>query len=62
MDAYFMTGEEVAELLRVSQSSALKLIRDLNAELEKKGFYTFRGRVPRKYLYERIGLEEKGGE
>ena len=50
----FMRVEEVAEELGVSASYAYKLIRKLNAELEKKGIITIAGRVNRKYFTERL--------
>ncbi|MBR5110842.1 MAG: hypothetical protein IK099_11685 [Clostridia bacterium] len=40
-------------MLDVSIGHAYKIIHKLNEELEKKGFITFAGRVPRKYLEER---------
>lgn len=36
---------EVMERLRVSQSGAYKIVRELNQELEKEGFLTIRGKV-----------------
>ena len=42
------------EVLGVSQAYAYKLIRQLNEELQDKGFVTIRGRVSRKYFEERI--------
>ena len=50
----FMRVEEVAEELDVSVSYAYKIIRKLNAELEKKGILTIAGRVSRKYFKERL--------
>ncbi|MDB0441003.1 hypothetical protein C4R89_15975 [Clostridioides difficile] len=46
--------EEVAELLDVAESTAYRVIRDLNKELKKKGYYTFAGKVPKTYLEERF--------
>ena len=46
-------AEEVAELLRISKGKSYAIIRDLNKELEQKGFITIAGKVPRKYLEER---------
>lgn len=45
---------EVMNLLAVGRSKAYALIRDLNAELEEKGFLTIPGKVPKKYLLERF--------
>jgi len=53
-------AEEVAELLRISKAKSYAIIRDLNKELEQKGFITISGKVPRKYLEERCyGIAER---
>ena len=49
----YITAAELAEMLEISQGHAYKLIHKLNDELEEKGYLTFSGRVPRKYLQER---------
>lgn len=54
MQKQFLTAAEVAEMCSVSISTGYKVIRELNAELSKKGYLTFSGRVPAKYLQERI--------
>lgn len=50
----FVRVEEVAELLDVSISHAYKIMRELNAELERRGKITNAGRVSRRYLEERL--------
>ena len=50
----FMRVDDVAEELGVSTSYAYKIIRKLNAELEKKGIITIAGRVNRQYFTERL--------
>ncbi len=52
---------EVMERLRVSQSGAYKIVRELNQELEKEGFLTIRGKVEERYLYERFRLSDGEG-
>ena len=49
----YMTAKDVATIMEISRSSAYKIIRQLNTELEEKGFITVPGRIPRKYLSER---------
>ena len=56
----FMTAEEVADILGYSVGQAYKIIRELNAELKEKGYIIRNGRIPRKYFYERVGLEQEG--
>lgn len=46
--------EEVQDILRCSQSVAYRVIRDLNEELNKKGYYTISGKVSLRYLNERF--------
>ena len=50
----FYQAADIVEVLGVSQAYAYKLIRQLNEELQDKGFVTIRGRVSRKYFEERI--------
>lgn len=53
-------ADELAEILDVSEGHAYKIIQKLNSELSKKGYMTFAGRVPRKYVAERCyGLDEE---
>ena len=49
----FITAAELAEMLSVSIGHAYKIIHTLNEELEKQGYMTFAGRIPRRYLEER---------
>lgn len=54
----FITAAELAAALSISKGHAYKIIHRLNEELGQKGYLTFSGRVPRKYLEERCyGLE-----
>lgn len=52
----FVTAGEVAQELGVSISKpfAYKLVRQMNEELEEKGFITIAGRVSRKYYEEKF--------
>ena len=60
MSKHFMTAGEVADILGYSVGQAYKVIRELNAELKEKGYIVRNGRIPRKYFYERVGLEQEG--
>lgn len=57
MSKYMMTPDEVAKIMECSKGSAYIIIRQLNTELAAKGFITRRGRIPRKYFFERIGID-----
>lgn len=50
----FMTVEEVAEELRVSKSKAYQIVRELNAELQKKGYLTVAGRVNTTFFHKKV--------
>ena len=50
----FVTAGEVAQELGVSKPFAYKLVRQMNEELEAKGFITLAGRVSRKYYEEKF--------
>ena len=55
----FISEKEVAKELEVSDSFAYRLIRQLNDELEKKGFVVVKGKISRKYFEERVyGMNE----
>lgn len=49
-----LNAKEVADLLGVNIKKAHEIIRQLNKELESKGFLTIPYRVPEKYLMERF--------
>lgn len=55
------TAQELANLLNVSESKAYKLIKQMNEELEEKGFLTIRGKIPVAYVQERFffGVSEE---
>lgn len=49
-----MTAEDVGKYLKISKGKAYKVIKDLNEELDKKGFYTITGRIAKEYIEERF--------
>ncbi len=59
MANHFITAKEVSQIMECSESYAYKLVKKLNDELKKEGYITRCGRVPRKYFYERVGIEDK---
>lgn len=52
-----ITVEEVAQLCKVKTGKAYKIMKELNNELEKKGYITMRGRINKNYLLKRLGME-----
>lgn len=48
------SAKDLQELLGVSESKAYAYIRQMNAELQEKGFLIVRGKVPAAYVKERF--------
>ena len=49
----YITANELAGMLGISIGQAYKIIRKLNQELEKNGFLTIAGKIPRRYFEKR---------
>lgn len=62
MENTFIKADEVANILGVSKSYAYKVIKTLNAELEKQGYLTISGRVSKKYFLEKICYQNNNNE
>lgn len=56
---YFMNANDVSQELQISRSSAYKVIRRLNDELQKKGYLIVNGKVPKNYFVSRYCLTLK---
>ncbi len=54
MSRQMLTGRELGQLLRVSDSKGYEYIREMNKELQSKGFMICRGKVPAAYVQERF--------
>lgn len=50
----FISAKEVADMLGISKSKAYRIVRELNEELEAKGFITVSGKVSRKFFEEKF--------
>lgn len=50
----FLDAHDIVELTGMSEAYAYKLIKQLNEELQGKGFITIRGQVSKQYFEERI--------
>lgn len=50
----FLSALDIVEITGSSKSVAYEIIRQLNMELEKKGFMTIRGKIISTYFYERF--------
>ena len=62
MQKQFVTAKEVAEIMGVSEGKAYSVIRQLNAQLNEKGYLTISGKVSRKFFEEKCLYGEKVGE
>lgn len=49
-----LKAADVAEILQISESKSYQLIRQLNEELKKAGYFTVRGRVSAAYFEKRF--------
>jgi CTP-dependent riboflavin kinase len=52
--AIYITAAEMAEMLGISKPYAYKLIKQMNEELDAKGFITISGKVATKYFEEKF--------
>lgn len=50
----YYTAMEIAKLLDVSRTKAYDICRELNEKLEEEGYIVIPGKLPKKYLEERI--------
>ena len=50
----FIDAREVSQILGVGMTKAYAVIKTYNAELDAKGYYTMRGKCPRKYFEQKI--------
>lgn len=53
MEKVYLNPKEVSEMLGVSVSTAYKIMRKLNKELEAMSFMTVSGRVNKRYFIEK---------
>lgn len=53
-ESMYVRASEVAAITGVSKAKAYKLIAQMNEELKSRNFIVISGRVPRKYLMERL--------
>lgn len=53
MNKIYYSAKDILEMLDISLSSAYRIIRGLNGELEKAGYIVLQGKVPRIYFHEK---------
>ena len=57
----YYTAAEVAEMLGVSLGKSYRILRQLNEQLDAKGYLTIPGKVPAEYFREKWYGAEKDG-
>ena len=55
-DKKILSASDVADILNVSRSTAYRIIRRLNEDLQKFGKITIAGKISAKYFYENVYL------
>ncbi len=55
----FYRAKDIMEILDISQTSAYKIIKELNQELNKNGYYTIRGKVSKDFFEEKYYYNPK---
>jgi transposase len=56
IESRFLNAEYVATILGVSVSSAYRIIRELNKELDNQGKITIAGKISKRYFEEKVYL------
>ena len=55
----FIDAGEISQMLGIGMTKAYAIYKEYNAELEAKGYFTMRGKCPRKYFEQKIyGYED----
>ncbi|MGL5203096.1 transcriptional regulator [Cetobacterium sp.] len=52
----FYTAKDVAKMIKMSEMSAYRLIRKMNADLEKEGKIVIKGKISKRYFEEKTGI------
>lgn len=61
MNKYYYDVNDVMSIADLKEGTAYRVMRIINEELKAKGFITFRGKVPKAALFEKLGIQEQGG-
>lgn len=54
----FYTNKDIQVILGVGRTTAYDIIKQLNSELEAKGYHTISGKVSKRYFCERYHCDE----
>lgn len=50
----YYTAQDLQEMLNISRAKAYKIIQDLNKQLDDMGYIVIAGKVPKKFLAEKL--------
>lgn len=53
-ESRFLNAKQVAEIMQTSQSSAYRIIKKLNEELENQGKIVMSGKISKRYFEEKV--------
>lgn len=56
MGKIYINAKDLANITGYSHGKAGNIIRALNQELKEKGFITFRGKISKEYVQERLNI------
>ena len=54
MDDKYYHIPDIMQLLGIGHTKAAEIVHDMNAELKSKGYIILRGKVPKRYVHEKI--------
>ena len=54
----YISAKEIQNELGISRTKSYEIVKQLNSELESKGYLVVRGKVPRRYFNQRFFIEE----
>lgn len=55
---YFLTADDICEILGIGKQKAYKIIREINNELKAQGYMIVQGRVNKKRFFEKVGIKD----
>lgn len=53
-ESRFLNAKQVSEIMQTSQSSAYRIIKKLNEELENQGKIVMSGKISKRYFEEKV--------
>lgn len=60
----FLTADDISIICKIKKAKAYRIIKEINEEMERKGYIIIRGRVNRRFFNEKLGIQDtdKGGK